>query len=211
MNKTYKLSTYLGILALAVLFGTSAAYAGSDGEKAPDQNKNTMQSTIKDAWLDGKLEATLLFNEHLDSFDINTRVDKGVAYLSGVVESDIDRDLAGEIALSIDGVNAVENELEVDQNRAAGDGGSDLYEQRQAFRQSVMDATLTAQIKSKLLLNGNTSGLAINVDSNDGEVTLSGTVDSDQERELAVKIAGNVEGVHDVHDRLTVKESAQNS
>jgi osmotically-inducible protein OsmY len=66
---------------------------------------------------------------------------------------------------------------------------------------------LTARIKSQLLVNGNTAGLDINVDSNDGVVTLSGEVDSEQEKELAVRIAENTSGSKSVHDRLLVAES----
>ena len=69
-------------------------------------------------------------------------------------------------------------------------------------------ATLTARIKSELLFNGETSGLAINVDSDGGEVTLSGKVESDAERELAEQIAANVEGAQSVENRLTVSSGS---
>jgi osmotically-inducible protein OsmY len=172
-----------------------------------EQRGEQGQTQIKDAWLHGKLEATLLFNEHLDSFSIDSDVKNGVAYLRGAVESDIDRDLAGEIAKSIDGITDVENELTVDKAKAQMAGTSDKSMQRNTFKQSVVNATLTARIKSQLLVNGNTAGMDINVDSNAGVVTLSGEVASDQERELAVRIAGNTSGAKSVNDRLTVAEA----
>jgi len=54
------------------------------------------------------------------------------------------------------------------------------------------------------LLNDNTSGLKINVDSNNGDVTLSGKVASEAEKELAGAIADNTDGTATVHNRLIV-------
>jgi osmotically-inducible protein OsmY len=170
-----------------------------------EQRTEQFQATTKDAWLDGKLEASLLFNQYLNSFDIDTDVKNGVAYLSGAVESDIDKDLAGEIAKSIKGINDVQNDLVVDKAKALQ--GSDNAEamEREDFKSSVLNATLTARVKSQLLLNGNTSGLAIDVDSSDGVVTLSGEVSSGQEKALAIQIAKNTDGAKSVIDHLKVE------
>ncbi len=191
--------------ALAAILSTGVfiAVAGTPGVYADETN-----SAIKDAWLEGKLETTLLFNEHLNSFDIDTEVENGVAYLGGAVESDIDRDLAGEIAKSIKGVSKVENNLVVDQSKSNTFRDTTAYEESQSFRQTVMDITLTASVKSKLLLNSNTSGMAINVDTADGVVTLTGEVGSDEEKELAARIAANTEGTRSVNDMLKVSKKS---
>ena len=47
---------------------TTAAYAG---DMDTDSTSNKWEKGAKDAWIDGKAEATLLFNGNLDSFDIN--------------------------------------------------------------------------------------------------------------------------------------------
>ena len=146
----------------------------------------------------------MLFNEHLNSFNIDTDVKQGVAYLRGAVESDIDRDLAGEIAESIDGVRDVENELVVDKMKAAENHDDEASKSRKGFQQAVSNATLTARIKSELLVNSNTAGLSINVDSTSNSVTLSGEVDSEQEKDLAGKIAENAAGDRSIDNRLTV-------
>lgn len=177
-------------------------------EESMQQYGEETQSAIRDAWLDGKLETALLFNEHLNSFNIDTEVRNGVAYLSGAVESDIDRDLAGEIAESIDGVTKVENKLMIDKSRASAENDNDKADDRKGFKQAVSNATLTARIKSELLLNQNTAGLSIDVDSNDNNVTLSGEVKSEQEKELAEKIADNTNGEGTVDNRLVVKNES---
>ena len=188
-----------GVLALSVVFSSLDAC---------EPGQNTAEGAIKDAWIDGKLESALLFNEYLNSFDIDTDVKDGVAYLRGVVESDIDRDLAGEIAESIKGVTDVENDLVVDESRAAVAASNEDFAERDTFRQSVVNATLTARVKTELLLNSNTNGMAINVDSDGGVVTLTGEVESGQERELAARIAGNADGATSVLNRLTVTSSS---
>jgi osmotically-inducible protein OsmY len=77
--------------------------------------------------------------------------------------------------------------------------------ERQGFKQSVINATLTARVKSQLLMNGNTGGMGINVDSNQGVVTLSGVVQSDEEKDLAIALASNTTGATSVTDRLVIK------
>lgn len=196
-----------GILGLSV--GAPLAVAGdATDDRMHDrhayEHDGDKSSAIRDAWLHGKLESALLFNEHLNSFAIDTDVRQGTAYLKGVVESDIDKDLAGEIAASIDGVSDVRNELVVDKDKATMAMDDDDVRDRKGFKKSVLDATLTARVKTKLLLNSNTEGTDIDVDSSDGVVTLSGSVDSDQERDLAVQIAKNTEGTMSVNDNLAI-------
>lgn len=69
----------------------------------------------------------------------------------------------------------------------------------------VSDSAITAAVKSKLLANSSTSGMDIHVETNHGVVTLSGTVSSDAEKELAERIARNTDGVTDVTNNLNVK------
>lgn len=197
------------VLAAGVLgvTGASMAPAQDNGDEGPtlEERGEWAKAALKDAWLDGRLETALLFNEHLNSFDIKTEVENGVVRLEGTVESDIERDLAGEIAKSIDGVTGVENDLAVDASRAQKARDSDASREAQGFKQAVVDATLTARIKSKLLANGNVSGLSVDVDSSGGNVTLSGTVDSEEEKDLIASIARNTDGATSVDNQLTVE------
>jgi osmotically-inducible protein OsmY len=203
------------IVAASLLAACPVAYSQAPVDNATqptppmDQRIDQGHSAVKDAWLHGKLESALLFNEQLNSFDIDTDVRNGVAYLQGAVESDIDRNLAGEIAESIDGISGVNNELVVDKAKASMASRSEESAQRQTFKQSVLNATLTARIKSQLLMNGNTTGTDINVDSKDGIVTLSGSVETNEEKELAVRIASNTGGTQSVNDRLTVEPAEE--
>jgi hyperosmotically inducible protein len=61
-------------------------------------------------------------------------------------------------------------------------------------------------VKAKLLANNNTDGLKINVDTNDNVVTLRGTVQSDEIRDLAEALAQNTESVKSVENKLEVMD-----
>jgi len=60
-------------------------------------------------------------------------------------------------------------------------------------------------VKSKLLADPDVSGLRIDVDTRDGVVTLTGTVSSAAEKTRALNLAGKVENVKRVEDKLTLR------
>jgi hyperosmotically inducible protein len=163
-------------------------------------SSNTFKGATKDAWITGKVETAFVLNPHLNPFAISTDVENGVVHLMGIVQSDIDRDLAVQVAKGVEGVVAVKSDLKVDnQVKPAKAEG-----QRRDFGSWVDDATTTAAVKSKLVANTNTEGLKIDVDTNDDVVTLSGRVASAQERDLAGEIAKNTGDVKAVRNNLVV-------
>lgn len=210
--QTWK-TVFQALAAIAIVTAASpAALSAENGDpQASTQGIELSKGAVKDAWLQGKVETALLFNEFLNPFDIDTDVKNGVVYLQGAVESDIHRDLAGEIAKSIDGISDVENELVIDKAKALEARASDDSQPAKTFRQKIINATLTARVKTQLLMNPNTSGLQIDVDTRDGIVTLSGEVDSREERELAFRIAENTEGAVAVNNHLTTSIRAETS
>jgi osmotically-inducible protein OsmY len=205
MRALHTIAITCGAALVTASLGASISRAAEASGAAPEAHSYEATEVITDAWLDGKLEASLLFNEDLNPFDIDTEVRQGVAYLTGAVESGIDKDLAGQIARSIDGVNSVENNLVVDKAQAAEGSNSTEGKERATFKQNVLNATLTARVKSQLLLNSDTSGLAIEVDTTDGVVRLSGTVASEQQREQAAEIARSTDGTRSVKNELVVE------
>lgn len=67
------------------------------------------------------------------------------------------------------------------------------------------DATLTSKVKSKLVAQNPSLASAVNVETKDGVVTLSGAVDSDTTKSLAEQSAKTVAGVKSVVNNLTVE------
>ncbi len=69
---------------------------------------------------------------------------------------------------------------------------------------AVADAEITTAVKSKLLGDGKTPGLKIDVDTDNGIVTLNGDVATAEARAEAVRLARSTKGVKRVVDKLTV-------
>jgi len=178
---------------------TTAAYAG-------DMNTdNKWEKGAKDAWIDGKAEATLLFNGNLDSFDINTDVKNGNVVLTGKVENSVDKKLAEELVANIDGVVSVDNKLTiVADNDMDSDMSDDMEDTVDEGTSELTDAKIATVVKTRLLMDTDISGFDIDVDVENGVVMLTGEVDSDAERDLAVEIAKNASDVKDVQSDLRV-------
>ena len=70
---------------------------------------------------------------------------------------------------------------------------------------AVGDGAVTAKIKSKMALDDHVKARAIDVDTSGTVVTLSGVVQSADERDRAVRLARETAGVTQVIDRLEVK------
>jgi len=72
---------------------------------------------------------------------------------------------------------------------------------------AVDDAAITTKVKTAVLAEPGLKTLQIDVDTKNGVVTLSGTVDSPTLKERATQIAQNVSGVRSVVDNLAVKST----
>jgi len=195
-------------LALASCAAFALAGIGSTGMAAGAPAKaNDTQATsesvsdqISDARREAQIWTTYATNPHLHAFDLKVEVKGGKAVLNGKVQSEAAKDLAEQIALGVDGVKQVDNRLLVDATyeppkRASAD---------RSFGDVVQDATVTASVKSKLLWNAHTDGLDIHVDTHRGQVTLTGTVATATEKDLAGRIAKNTNDVVGVTNQLSV-------
>ena len=63
------------------------------------------------------------------------------------------------------------------------------------------DAAITTKVKSSFVADPQVSALAINVQSSQGVVHLTGMVNNEQERQRAIQIAQAVQGVKQVDAR----------
>ncbi len=70
---------------------------------------------------------------------------------------------------------------------------------------ATVDAAITGKVKTKLLADPDVKGLAIDVDTKDGVVTLNGTADKAGNADKAVSIAKGTDGVKSVENKLTIK------
>lgn len=205
-SKTDKMKQAIkSTLFAASLAVTPLAMAGGNDQYTTDEK-------LRDAWLDGKIETALLVNRHLNNFTIDTDVKNGKAYLSGTVNSEIDRELAHEIAKSIEGVKSVDNDIIVKKDKEMSDKLHLTHKHQsnkeRSFGTWYDDVTTTASIKTELLMNSETSGLDVNVDTAYGVVTINGVVESEKEKELIEKIAENTPGVKQVEIEVEVDSNS---
>ena len=70
---------------------------------------------------------------------------------------------------------------------------------------AIAHGTVTAKIKSKLVLDDLVKARNIHVETNGTVVTLTGVVDSEAERKHAVELTKETEGVTSVIDHLRVR------
>lgn len=159
-------------------------------------------SQLREARQEGSVVTAIALNRHLNPFTIDVEVMNGTAILTGEVESEVDSDLAEQVAMSVDGVQKIDNRLTVDANAERTERDDKSMSQR------FDNATITASVKSKLLWNSNTEGLDISVSTFNGVVTLDGTAQSAAAKDLAERLAANTDGVLDVKSNITVNESA---
>ena len=153
-----------------------------------------------DARREGAVWSALAMNRHLNPFSFSVDVNDGEATLSGTVDDDIKRDLAEEVALSVDGIDRVTNNIVVEPDHEAAEDSD-----QRTLWESTVDATTTAAVKSRLLWNQNVSGMDISVRTENGVTTLTGEVETSEERDLAGELAQNSQGVESVNNELEVR------
>lgn len=164
------------------------------------QTWSSTESAFRDGWVEGKLESALIMNEHLDPFDIGIDVDKDTAKLTGEVSTSVEKELAESVALGIEGIDRVDNQIQVNREYKLEDRASS----KRSLSQYMEDVNTSAAIKTKLLRSSNVNGLGIDVDVYSDEVVLRGEVESEAEKDLAENIAKQVAGVDTVQNKLKI-------
>lgn len=161
---------------------------------------------LAEARQEGSIWTAINLNRELKPYAIKVDVENGRAQLTGAVASEEQKALAGQIAGSVEGISAVDNQLAVDASLADAQKGDAAKDDGVVQRWD--DATLAAKVKSKLLLEKRADGLDIKVTSRSGAVTLEGTAASEDASQQAAHLAAQIEGVTSVDNRLKVDPDA---
>jgi hyperosmotically inducible protein len=69
----------------------------------------------------------------------------------------------------------------------------------------VDDSVITTKVKTALMADSEIKGSDISVETNKGEVMLSGFVGNQAQIDKAIKVASAVDGVRGVENKMTVK------
>ena len=163
-----------------------------------------------DSGITTAVQARYYGDDTIRSHDVDVTTNTGVVTLRGTVESDASRQRAQQLAESVQGVTRVENQLRVvsaDRPAATTGTDADARTARSTDADSRVDgAWLTTKIQAQYYTNPGLRPWNIDVTStSDGVVTLRGEVDNAADKQQAVTIARNTEGVTRVHDNLRLR------
>lgn len=125
--------------------------------------------------------------------DVSVDVKDRVVTLSGTVASDAEHQNAIAAARKVAGVHTVQDQIQV------------ASTEKQSVGDFIDDATITAEVKAKILMEKDLSALDISVDTVDGVVTLTGSAKSKALAERAEQITRQVSGVKQVDNKLLIE------
>ena len=154
---------------------------------------------IIEARQESQIWTTYALSPYLRATDINVAVHGGKATLTGTVDEDVNKDLAKQIALGVDGIREVDNQIVIDADYVRPGKAP-----RRSYGDMIDDAGITAAVKSKLSWNARTNGLGTEVTTMWSRVTLIGAVPSPAVKDLAGNLALNTRGVQSVDNQLHV-------
>lgn len=176
MAKTFAL-----VIALAALAGFGCSTNRPSGP--PDDRAS-------DAVITSQVASKLAADPQRDEYEINVDTQGGVVRLRGVVETELERRVAGRLARDTEGVRAVDNQLRVGELPA---------------RKNLTDVWLVTKVRSQLAADPAVRPFDIDVDALDGQVILRGLVSGERAREQAERIAKATEGVNLVRNEIRVR------
>lgn len=160
--------------------------------------ESTLSQQLAEARQEGSIWTAINLNRELKPFRLSVDVEKGRAVLGGKVASEQQRELAGQVAMSVEGISAVDNQITVDPAASSGEAP------RSDAMQRWDDTALAARVKARLLVEKHADGLDIKVSSKNGAITLEGTAPSEEASQQASHLAAQTEGVASVDNRLKV-------
>jgi hyperosmotically inducible protein len=163
---------------------------------------DTTSQNIIEARQESQIWTTYALSPYLRAQDLKVSVHGGKATLTGIVDESVNKDLAKEIALGVEGVKEVDNLIVVQADYVAPASSSS-----RTFGDVMDDSAITTAIKSKLAWSKNTDGLSTNVVTKAGRVTLQGTANSAAVKDLTGRMALNTRGVVAVDNQLVVNAS----
>ena len=176
----------------------------------------TVACAQTDAGITTNIKSKMAADDTVKAHQINVDTSNGVVTLTGDVDSPIAKERAVQIAKNTSGVREVVDNITVTESAPTGglydrdevDRGTgsigDNDRQDRANEPITGDPGITSAVKAKLLADSMVSGLRIDVDTENGVVTLTGNVKSKAEADRAVMIARNTDGVTRVVNDLKV-------
>lgn len=160
-----------------------------------------VQQAVADAAMLGSVKTALALNGDLSKMELRVDAKGGLVTLNGVVASAEQRELASELAASVEGVRLVDNLLEVDPGVTSDASGDE-----RTLGQALDDVTLLAKIHTALRLDRETKDASLDVTVSDGTVVVRGRVRSEEEAQRIRSRIRAVGGVLALEDHLELPQ-----
>lgn len=154
---------------------------------------HAQQIKVDDSSIRDAVEHRLEFDPEVPSQVITVYSDDGIVTLTGATHELLTKQRAARIAETVRGVRAVVNRIDVEPVAARS------------------DRDLSEDVREAILMDPATDSYEIDETAENGRVTLTGTVDSWAEKDLAEKVAEGVTGVTGIDNRIEVKPAVTRS
>lgn len=191
------------LIAAAVMTGATAAHAIS-----VDASVNAATEVVGLTALTSLVKTKLATDARLKGSDIVVTSENGVVILSGTAPSAQAKATAEEIAKSADASVKVENRIQAP--GVLSGLKTDIKVAADTTGEVITDSWITTKVKSQLLADTVTKGTKMRVTTRDNIVLLRGKVASQAEKDRAIQLATQTEGVTKVDaSRLRVSTKAK--
>jgi hyperosmotically inducible protein len=184
--KPIYIAVMLTLAAPPVLGATACATTRMAGEQSDDLR------------IKSRVGRRLTLDPEVKRFKIDVDTIDGVVTLRGKVDSETMKTSAEDIARTTNGVKDVRNELIVD-DQGVGE----------RIKENSNDVVIKTRVGTRFTADPDIDRLNIDIDVQDGVVTLSGVVHDETAKAEAEKVARGAEGVTDVKNELTVNPDDQ--
>lgn len=152
---------------------------------------------LRDTKVTGQVKAALELSRTLQPYSFDVDTENEVVVLRGEVPTEELRLAAERVAASVPDVKQVRNEIRTGANPAPADGAGS-----RSVGESFDDRALEAKVSTAFSLNRGMKGSDIKVSAFKREVSLTGTVTGEPQKQLALALARDTAGVTGVRDQI---------
>jgi len=150
-----------------------------------------------DLTVSNKVRSAFGLSKRLSAYTINVETKDGVVTLTGQVPTEVDKELAANVAKDVPDVKNVDNQLMVQPGLKPSESSL-----REGMR--VTDLEIRADLNEKLLASQALKGQNLQVSVQDRIVTLSGQVETPAQKTGAEQLARSVANVVDVVNNVGI-------
>lgn len=153
----------------------------------------TTGEMVDDSIVQGEVKAKLVAEDVMGGMGVNLETRKGVVQLGGFVDDVEKGKKLAELAATVEGVKAVDNQLHAKRGeRSTG--------------RAIDDGVATTRVKTAIASADLGDGVTINIDTYNGVMLLTGFADNAASKERAGELAAADDNVEEVINGIYVME-----